>query len=162
MQPVIYSCLPCRQNRWPTMLLPFPLRRVLPVALLAGTLLAAGSQMGAAASPDEIRHAQESLRQKGFDVGRPDGKAGAKTSSAVQAFQRSKGLPVTGELDGETLRLLGVGQPLDAPRSPEAAAPKTTEPPPPAPVPSPAERSTAAPDTPPTSLVPAEASPPDP
>jgi peptidoglycan hydrolase-like protein with peptidoglycan-binding domain len=41
-------------------------------------------------------------------VGKPDGLAGPRTRQAIQQFQRSKGLEVNGQLDGPTLRALGL------------------------------------------------------
>ena len=52
--------------------------------------------------------AQARLNALGFDVGKPDGIAGARTRKAIQKFQTSKGLEVTGQLDGQTLSALGL------------------------------------------------------
>ncbi len=46
-----------------------------------------------------IREAQEKLNYLGFDTGTPDGQMGPRTRSAIRAFQRSLGLPETGEVD---------------------------------------------------------------
>src|SRR4051794_12502590 len=90
------------------------LRRVLASALPVMTLLVTDPYGAAAASSGELRQAQEALQQKGFDPGQPDGVAGTRTRNAVQAFQSAHGLSATGGLDGETLRLLGIG-PLGGP-----------------------------------------------
>ncbi|GAB4576814.1 MAG: peptidoglycan-binding protein [Roseibium sp.] len=46
-----------------------------------------------------IREAQDKLNYLGFDTGIPDGEMGPRTRSAIRAFQRSLGLPETGEVD---------------------------------------------------------------
>lgn len=59
--------------------------------------------------PDEtILHAQEALAGLGYNLGTPDGKAGAATTAAVKRFQTDRHLPVTGRLDSITLAALGV------------------------------------------------------
>lgn len=58
---------------------------------------------------EQIQQAQQSLNDKGFDVGRADGVMGARTRAGVRLFQQSENLPVTGRLDSETLGRLGVG-----------------------------------------------------
>ena len=46
-----------------------------------------------------IRKAQDKLNYLGFDTGTPDGQMGPRTNSAIRAFQRSLGLPETGQVD---------------------------------------------------------------
>ena len=58
---------------------------------------------------ETILHAQEALSALGYNLGDPDGKAGASTTSAVKRFQVDRHLPVTGKLDAITLAALGVG-----------------------------------------------------
>lgn len=52
---------------------------------------------------DMIREAQDKLNYLGFDTGTPDGQMGPRTRSAIKAFQRSIGLPETGEVDGKLI-----------------------------------------------------------
>ena len=59
---------------------------------------------------DTILHAQEALAALGYNLGIPDGKAGAGTTSAVKRFQTDRHLPVTGKLDSITLGALGVSK----------------------------------------------------
>lgn len=78
----------------------------------AGAPLAAGScegftpvvyQEGAARRPSDAAYdVQGRLRPLGFDAGPPDGFYGERTRAAVQAFQRSRGLPATGDVDCAT------------------------------------------------------------
>jgi peptidoglycan hydrolase-like protein with peptidoglycan-binding domain len=51
----------------------------------------------------DVRHAQESLKDKGYDPGPIDGVHGPRTSAAVRDFQKKEGLTVTGRLDNETM-----------------------------------------------------------
>ncbi|WP_299811517.1 peptidoglycan-binding protein [uncultured Roseibium sp.] len=53
-----------------------------------------------------IREAQDKLNYLGFDTGTPDGEMGPRTRSAISAFQRSLGLPETGEVDARLLEEL--------------------------------------------------------
>ncbi|MTI43036.1 localization factor PodJL [Roseibium hamelinense] len=53
-----------------------------------------------------VLKAQSQLNQLGFDTGTPDGQIGPRTRSAVRAFQRSLGLPETGEIDAELMKEL--------------------------------------------------------
>jgi len=46
-----------------------------------------------------VRTVQTKLNALGFDTGTPDGQIGPRTRSAVRAFQRSIGMPETGEID---------------------------------------------------------------
>lgn len=50
---------------------------------------------------------QQRLTAAGFDTGGTDGMIGANTRKAIEAFQRSRGLPVTGEPSVALLRSLG-------------------------------------------------------
>jgi peptidoglycan hydrolase-like protein with peptidoglycan-binding domain len=60
-------------------------------------------------SRDDIKQAQKSLNDKGFDVGPSDGVMGSRTRAGIRQFQKSENLPVTGRLDAETADKLGVG-----------------------------------------------------
>jgi hypothetical protein len=62
----------------------------------------------AAASKGDIKKAQESLLDKGYDPGRIDGVAGSKTREAIGQYQKAQGLPVTEHLDAQTSEKLGV------------------------------------------------------
>ena len=70
---------------------------------------------------DEIRQAQERLQQAGMNPGLPDGIAGQQTTTAIQQFQRVRGLPVTGWLDEATRQALGLQPAAPAPGSQAAA-----------------------------------------
>ncbi len=56
----------------------------------------------------EVRQAQRHLQRAGFSPGPADGLPGAATAKALQAYQRQKGLPVTGRLDNRTQQALGL------------------------------------------------------
>lgn len=50
---------------------------------------------------------QRALNRKGFDVGTADGVIGSKTTTAIEAYQRSQGLSVTGTPSLDLLKRLG-------------------------------------------------------
>jgi hypothetical protein len=54
-----------------------------------------------------MRDIQQALVDAGFNPGPVDGKSGAKTVSAIDAFQKQNGIPA-GKIDKRTLRALGV------------------------------------------------------
>ena len=56
----------------------------------------------------QIRQAQERLRALGFEVGDAEHVLDPRTIKALRAFQRTRRLAVTGELDTATLRALGL------------------------------------------------------
>lgn len=75
---------------------------------------ATAKRQGTASTPNEtILSAQQALTALGYNLGEPDGKAGASTTSAVKRFQTDRHLPVTGKLDSITLGALGVGTGAD-------------------------------------------------
>jgi len=58
-------------------------------------------------SKPDRQNLQRRLTAAGFDTEGSDGVIGAKTRAAIEAFQRSRGLPVTGEPSLDLLRVLG-------------------------------------------------------
>ncbi len=59
-------------------------------------------------SRQQIRQIQDALNQKGFNAGKADGTWGPKTRSALEDFQKSKGIQANGRLDNQTLSDLGL------------------------------------------------------
>lgn len=59
-------------------------------------------------SSSQIRQVQQALDQKGFKAGNADGKLGPETKQALQSFQKSQHLQVTGQPDQQTLAKLGI------------------------------------------------------
>jgi peptidoglycan hydrolase-like protein with peptidoglycan-binding domain len=57
---------------------------------------------------DLTRTVQQQLKDQGFYYGEVDGQGGDETSAAIRRFQIRHGLKVTGQLNDETLRSLGV------------------------------------------------------
>ena len=53
-----------------------------------------------------VKRAQGLLNRIGYEIGRPDGKIGPRTRSALASFQRTWSLPATGKLDKATLNAL--------------------------------------------------------
>jgi peptidoglycan hydrolase-like protein with peptidoglycan-binding domain len=60
------------------------------------------------ASSEELRQAQQELKDHGDYAGTVDGKFGPKTAAALKKFQKSNGLKQSGELDTQTASKLGV------------------------------------------------------
>jgi len=67
-----------------------------------------GSASALNLSETQIREIQTVLIQKGFDIGRPDGRLGPRTVRALTEFQRKQGFAATGRLDNQTVTALGV------------------------------------------------------
>ncbi len=70
-----------------------------------------------------VRQAQQGLQRAGFDPGPADGLPGAATSAALRAYQRQRGLRVTGHLDNRTQQALGLSSspaPASQPATSEA------------------------------------------
>lgn len=65
-----------------------------------------GSTSATPPSKEQIRTAQEALVDFGYGSLEADGLFGPSTSKAVEAFERAKGLPVTGKLGPATLEAL--------------------------------------------------------
>lgn len=69
---------------------------------------------------------QQALKDQGFYYGEINGKKDAGTTAAIRRYQIRNGLQITGEIDAETLRSLGVGSgtaPAPKPRAEPTAAP---------------------------------------
>lgn len=56
-------------------------------------------------NPD-VKEAQTLLNGLGLDAGVPDGVMGPRTETAIRNFQQISGLPVTGQIDEQTLEML--------------------------------------------------------
>jgi peptidoglycan hydrolase-like protein with peptidoglycan-binding domain len=59
---------------------------------------------------DLTRAIQQRLRDQGYYYGEVDGQGGDETSAAIRRFQIHSGLKVTGQLNDETLRSLGLSR----------------------------------------------------
>ena len=73
------------------------------------TVRALDSERGSTAARTpamDIRSAQQELKDRGYYSGPVDGVIGAATESALRAYQRDRGLQVTGRLDAPTVRSL--------------------------------------------------------
>lgn len=81
--------------------------RVLLAALVVGTLGAAAPAALAAGRNPQVAGLQVALRAQGLYRGAIDAIAGPETVAAVEQFQRSHGLPVTGHAGPRTRRALG-------------------------------------------------------
>ena len=66
-----------------------------------------------------VEAVQEALTERGFEPGEIDGAMGSRTRRALRDFQRSVGLPPTGEIDAATITALGL-EPTDSGEKPPA------------------------------------------
>jgi peptidoglycan hydrolase-like protein with peptidoglycan-binding domain len=71
------------------------------------TLLLAGA--GALRADQTTSMVQQALKEQGFYYGDVTGEKTADTRAAIRRYQIRNGLQITGEIDAETLRSLGVG-----------------------------------------------------
>ncbi len=67
-----------------------------------------GNQGAMNVSPEDIRKAQEALTANGHNPGSTNGTMDAKTQQALRDFQKANKLPVTGILDQQTAKKLGI------------------------------------------------------
>jgi peptidoglycan hydrolase-like protein with peptidoglycan-binding domain len=83
---------------------------IVPVGSSGGAALHSGGGASSAAAlnltEEQIRQIQIVLNEKGFSIGRPDGRLGPRTIRALTEFQRRQGL--SGRLDSRTVSALGV------------------------------------------------------
>ncbi len=63
---------------------------------------------GEAQRPPFVREAQRALRDLGYHPGPIDGTFSSRTRSALEKYQLAEKLPVTGQLDAETMERLDV------------------------------------------------------
>lgn len=59
--------------------------------------------------PNDVKHLQGNLRDKGYYDGQVDGILGPRTRAAIRQYQKTENLPVTGRVDAQTAGKLGVG-----------------------------------------------------
>jgi peptidoglycan hydrolase-like protein with peptidoglycan-binding domain len=79
------------------------------VFLMTGMLaLSLTPPASADGSRSDIKKAQQSLADKGYDPGPVDGVLGAQTRRAIGQYQKAEDLPVTEHLDAKTASRLGV------------------------------------------------------
>jgi len=95
-----------------------------------GTTGATGESMmkksGKGAMSEQVKAAQQALKDKGHDPGSIDGVMGPKTRQALKDFQKAEGIKETGRLDAETMAKLGVeGRTGAKVGSSPAASPRT-------------------------------------
>ena len=83
-----------------------------------------GSTADAAYDPT-VEAVQEALTERGFEPGKIDGAMGSRTRNALREFQRSIGLPSTGEIDAATIVALGLDRPDSGKTPPAATSPPT-------------------------------------
>src|SRR6478752_44376 len=76
-----------------------------------------------------VESAQQKLKDEGFYYGELNGKKDADTTAAIRRYQIRHGLQITGELNDETLRTLGLSsKPASTPATRPAQTPGPTPP----------------------------------
>ena len=78
---------------------------------------------GAVRADQTVAAVQQTLKDQGFYYGDVTGQKSADTTAAIRRYQIRNGLQITGEIDAETLRSLGVGNHA----APVQAAPKIAD-----------------------------------
>ena len=78
-------------------------------------------------SSDDVRQAQQALKEKGHDPGPIDGIHGPRTSAALRNYQKAENIKVTGRLDSETRSHL-MGQTSSSATTTPSASPTTAAP----------------------------------
>ena len=97
----------------------------LPSALvLLALLLLAVSAVHAAYDP-EVEAVQQAFTERGYHPGTIDGVMGWRTRGALREFQRSTGIPETGQIDDATRDALGLAPRAGTKRAPEGSADST-------------------------------------
>ncbi len=85
------------------------LLRLVFTCLMTGLLALSLTPLASAAnSKTDIKKAQQTLRDKGYDPGQVDGRLGSQTRQAIGQYQKAENLPVTQRLDAQTAGKLGV------------------------------------------------------
>ena len=84
--------------------------------LMAASPALAASRCDARGMPPQmytayVTDAQQQLNEHGFNAGTPDGKPGARTQSAIRAYQKKAGLAVDGCVSKELVDHLHFAQP---------------------------------------------------
>ena len=87
-----------------------------------------GQEMHQQLSSEQIRELQEKLRDEGHNPGPIDGIWGPQTQAAVKEFQKENDLQVTGQLDQQTMKELGIekqkaGEARELPPQPDVGKP---------------------------------------
>ncbi|MDP3767199.1 MAG: peptidoglycan-binding domain-containing protein, partial [Dehalococcoidia bacterium] len=62
----------------------------------------AGKAMARGGNREQVKAAQQALKDKGHDPGMIDGRMGSRTRAAVTDYQKAESLKVTGRLDDDT------------------------------------------------------------
>jgi peptidoglycan hydrolase-like protein with peptidoglycan-binding domain len=86
-----------------------------PASSRSGVSASGAIPAGSTTDPDKLRWAQRALLAAGFDPGSVNGTLTHETVSAVQQFQRAKGLPATGYVNWPTEEALATASGMARP-----------------------------------------------
>ncbi len=82
------------------------MRKALAILMALALLLSTVTALAANADKATVKGVQTTLNEAGYNCGTPDGIAGNMTASAISAYQKDKGLEVTGTITDELLSSL--------------------------------------------------------
>jgi len=102
---------------------PAPTATMRPAAPMRTARMSARQMRPTGLSSTEIRQIQTALNRDGFKAGRVDGMWGPRTRTALENFQRSRGMTPTGMVNHQTLADLRIGPSRNAQRTRTAATP---------------------------------------
>ena len=88
-----------------------PARNAIMKMVIRVLLCLAVASISCVRADDVILSAQKKLKQLGFYDGVVDGQMGSQTAAAIRRFQIAEKLKVTGEMNSQTLRRLGISAP---------------------------------------------------
>ncbi len=93
------------------------------------TILILLASIGAAYGDQMVESAQQALKDQGFYYGEVTGEKNSDTTAAIRRYQIRNGLQITGELNDETLKSLGVDGSAPQPTAKPApsVAPETSD-----------------------------------
>ncbi|HLO78093.1 MAG TPA: peptidoglycan-binding domain-containing protein [Magnetospirillum sp.] len=83
-------------------------RDYVPTSRRQGAMATPSSATRVGLSRDQVRNVQQTLADRGYDPGRPDGRWGARTQQALRNFQRDQNMQANGRPDQQTLAALGL------------------------------------------------------
>jgi len=98
-------------------------RSALLCGLVFGLLVTFASIVDAQYPPDIVEMLQERLYQRGYYHGPMDGNWDRRTAKALRRYQQDYDLPVTGDLNPQTARNLGIPIPGEGRRGLEPPSP---------------------------------------
>ena len=89
-------------------------RRLFAAVLVAALTLSSTAMAAEYTDRATVKKVQQALNDAGYECGTPDGSRGRKTKTAIESFQKDKGLEVTGTVDDALWEALGLYEAKEA------------------------------------------------